>query len=166
MASVTNRNAIIITLVLAVIMFIAYQLTARRPGPVKITFLGYTNASAGSHMGFFGATAPIEAPAGSRVALIGLTNAITEPVGRWSICRVEVRGSGTTNVWLDSATVLQPGQGECLKVPLPATNGHWRLILHTTHGAKDRWIQFLNKSRFVPNFLRVGPDHTYSDWTE
>ena len=158
-----KRIAIAFVLLLLAVVFLLYHLNQQRVVPVKMTFLGYTNAPAGSRMGFFGVTHPIDVPAGSRVGLFGITNVDSVTVTRWSTCTVEVRGFGTTNVWLDSVASLQPGQGEYLQVPLPATKGLWRVILHSTHGWKNWWNDTFVHLRFMPS---AKPDQTFSDWVE
>jgi hypothetical protein len=149
-------------LFLLVALYGLYVLNQRRIVPMKVTFLGYTNAPAGSGMGFFGANSPIEAPAGSRVGLFGVSNIGSVTVARWSTCAVEVRGAGVTNIWLDSVASLQPGQGECVRVLLPTTSGRWRVMLRSTHGWKNWWNDF----RFMPRALTAHPDQVLSDWIE
>ena len=133
------RKWIIIAFVLLVLAsaFVLLSLKQQRIASVKLTFMGYTNAAAGLHVGFFGSARPIDAPVGSRVGSFGITNVGSAVLARWSTCSVEVRGFGTTNVWLDSVGSLQPGQGEYLQVPLPETKGGWRVILRSTHGWKN-----------------------------
>jgi hypothetical protein len=155
--------AIAFVLLLLAVIIVLYHLNQRRAVPVIVTFLGYTNAPAGSRMGFFGAVHPIDVPAGSRVGLFGITNIGSATVARWSTCAVEIRGLGMTNIWLDSVASLQPGQGECLQVPLPATKSGWRVILHSTHGWKYWWNDVFIHWRFVP---RAQPDQTFSNWVE
>src|SRR6266566_2927860 len=135
----------------------------RRTAPLRVAFLGYTNAHAGSGMGFFGTTKPIEVPAGLRVGLFGVTNVTSGTVARWSTCAVELRGSGSTNVWLDSFSSLGPGKGECLRVPLPTAAGGWRVMLRSSHGWKNRWNDLLIHLRFLPSGLAAQPDQVFSD---
>jgi hypothetical protein len=159
------RKWIVITFVLLslVIVFVLFTLNQQHAAPLKLTFMGYTNAPVGLRAGFFGATQPIDVPVGSRVGLFGITNVGSTMVSRWSTCIVEVRGLGTTNAWLASVASLEPGQGECFLVPLPSITGGWRVVLRSTQGWKNWWNDTVVHSRFVPS---AKPDQTFGDWVD
>jgi hypothetical protein len=124
---VKRISVLLLLLPTAMLATFAFCLLIARPPPppplsIAIAHVGDTNG-----------------PMGARFAVFTVTNQEQNPVERGPMYWIETRGDPSHSITtppfphLPSGVVLQPGQWESIRIPVPATSAEWRVTFWCCH---------------------------------